>query len=217
MASPYLTIAGPIGVGKSTLAAALAKHRGYACFLESAGEKNPFLAGYYQQPKKYAFRSQCFFIAEALRQTQEIAQLNGGAIQDRSLAEHMSIFIAGATDRGEISADEHQLLTDLTIGASAHLPAPDLMIYLQTTPQALRRRIKERGRDYERSLDLKSLGAMIERYDRWLASWRSSPLLRLDVGQYDVHMDSDLGALSAQIDASTQGMAPSISADRKNE
>ena len=57
----YIAIEGPIGVGKSSLAKILAQK--YASRLvkeEVAG--NPFLERFYENPRKFAFQTQLFFL-----------------------------------------------------------------------------------------------------------------------------------------------------------
>lgn len=198
MAQPYITIAGPIGAGKSTLAAAMSKKLGYPCFLESAGERNPFLEGFYENRKRFAFRSQTFFVVEALRQQQEIAKLEGGALQDRSVWEHIAIFCSGLLDERALSEEEFNLLEELANVGSARLPAPDLMIYLEATPKLLRERIATRGRAYEKTITSQQLKELIERYEAWLDDWDRSPVLRLDASAFDFSVDSDLSALIEQ-------------------
>lgn len=199
MAFPHITVAGPIGVGKSTLAAALSKKLGYPCFLESAGERNPFLEGFYGNRRKFAFRSQTYFIVEALRQQQEIAKLAGGALQDRSVWEHIHIFASGLLDEKVLSHEEFELLRELAAVGAGALPAPDLMIFLEAPPKLLRERIGRRGREYESGLSSPHLRASIELYERWLSGWDASPVLRVDTSSFDPFADSDLDVLLRRI------------------
>lgn len=199
MASPYITVAGPIGAGKSTLAAALSKKLGYPCFLESAGERNPFLEGFYENRRKFAFRSQTYFIVEALRQQQEIAKLTGGALQDRSIWEHIHIFATGLLEEKALSAEEFELLRELAAVGSGALPEPDLMIFLEAAPKLLKERIGKRGREYEKEISSQRLKDSIELYERWLSGWDASPILRLDASSFDPSIDADLGVLLERI------------------
>lgn len=56
-----IVLAGTIGAGKSSLAAALGQHLGTDVFYEAV-DNNPVLDLYYQDPKKYAFLLQIFFL-----------------------------------------------------------------------------------------------------------------------------------------------------------
>lgn len=55
-----IVLAGTIGAGKSSLAAALGEHLGTDVFYEAVNN-NPVLDLYYQDPKKYAFLLQIYF------------------------------------------------------------------------------------------------------------------------------------------------------------
>ena len=181
MASPYVSIAGPIGAGKSTLAEALAEHAGWQVFLESAGERNPFLADFYGDRPRWAFHSQSFFLLEAARQQQLIGHLEGGAIQDRSLWEHLEIFGRSLRDEGSLSAREHELLSSLAEASLVGLPELDLLILINGEAEDLHQRIARRGREYEEALDVAELERMSARYHRWGQEWTRCPVLHLSL------------------------------------
>jgi len=57
----YVVIEGPIGAGKTTLAARLAQHFHAATLLERPDD-NPFLARFYRDRVRYALPTQLFFL-----------------------------------------------------------------------------------------------------------------------------------------------------------
>lgn len=59
-------VEGNIGVGKSTLACQLARKLNYRVFLEPT-TKNPYLAKFYQDPKKYALKLQLWIFKQRFR------------------------------------------------------------------------------------------------------------------------------------------------------
>ena len=59
----YITVEGPIGVGKTALARRLASDFGSQLILEQV-EDNPFLRKFYEDPSRYAFQAQLFFLLE---------------------------------------------------------------------------------------------------------------------------------------------------------
>src|SRR5215813_4822181 len=69
----YIAVEGPIGVGKTALARRLATEFGSRLLLEQV-EENPFLRRFYDDPEKYAFQTQLFFLLERYRQQCELAQ-----------------------------------------------------------------------------------------------------------------------------------------------
>lgn len=67
MSKKYIIIEGLIGAGKSKLAEALGKRLEAYTQYEPAEGKNPFLALYYADPKRYAFPMQIYLLKERYR------------------------------------------------------------------------------------------------------------------------------------------------------
>ena len=67
----YVAIEGPIGVGKTSLANLLSERLGARLILEGFDE-NPFLADFYEEPERYAFQTQLFFLLQRYQQQQEL-------------------------------------------------------------------------------------------------------------------------------------------------
>jgi len=68
-----IVVEGPIGVGKTSLTRLLAEAIGARQVLEVV-EENPFLASFYQDPGRYAFSTQSFFLLSRFKQSQELGQ-----------------------------------------------------------------------------------------------------------------------------------------------
>ncbi|WP_394649403.1 deoxynucleoside kinase, partial [uncultured Deinococcus sp.] len=69
----YIVVEGPIGVGKTSLAARLASRCGAELNLEVV-EENPFLARFYVQPEAFSFQVQVFFLLSRFKQLSALAQ-----------------------------------------------------------------------------------------------------------------------------------------------
>ena len=69
----YIAVEGPIGVGKTALARRLATEFGAQLLLEQV-EENPFLRKFYEEPERYAFQTQLFFLLSRFKQQQELFQ-----------------------------------------------------------------------------------------------------------------------------------------------
>ncbi len=100
----YIAVEGPIGVGKTALARRLATEFGVPLVLEQ-GEDNPFLRRFYEQPRKYAFQAQLFFLLERYRQQLDLAGRDtqpGPAVADYLFAKD-HIFAALNLDPDELA------------------------------------------------------------------------------------------------------------------
>jgi len=74
------------------------------------------------------------------------------------------------------------------------LPSPDLVVYLRASVPTLRRRIAQRGREFEREISSDYLAQLNELYEEWTASFKLCPVLTvpaddLDFVQNHAHLD----------------------------
>src|SRR5262249_20602720 len=86
----FIGIAGMIGAGKSTLAAALGKHRGSDVCEERVAD-NESLADFYRDPARHSCARQVYLLNRRFQQHQEIIWRGRSAVQDRTIYED-SIF-----------------------------------------------------------------------------------------------------------------------------
>ena len=171
----FIAIDGPIGAGKTTLARMLAEDfRGHV-LLEPA-EKNPFLADFYKDRKRNAFKTQLFFLLNRYQQQLELKQLSQSSpiICDYAFAKD-SIFA-----QINLSPDEKQLYHTIFNMLKSNLPKPDLTIYLRADSKILMQRIKKRGYDYERSINDNYLSSLTDAYDSLYLNYNETPLLVVD-------------------------------------
>ena len=71
----YIALEGPIGVGKTSLAQMLSQELSTRLVLEDF-EDNPFLSDFYNDPERFAFQTQLFFLLQRYRQQQELRQVD---------------------------------------------------------------------------------------------------------------------------------------------
>ncbi len=193
MSKQFITIAGNIGVGKSTLVQLLAQRTGWEPVFEAVAE-NPYLADFYQDMRRWSFQSQVFFLSRRLQQHYDLLQNQNAIIQDRSVYEDAEIFARNLYRQGHMSERDWLCYFDLYQTLTTLLQPPQLVIYLKASVPTLRRRITQRGRDYEQDIAADYLAQLNLLYDEWANNFNLSPVLTIDTNnlnyvQYDEHLD----------------------------
>jgi deoxyadenosine/deoxycytidine kinase len=203
-----IAVAGMVGVGKSTLARALAAPLGMQLALEAASEgDNPWLPLFYgdgaeHSKRRYGLALQLHFLATRFRAVREMHERGGRWILDRTWYEDAEVFARGLADDGYMTALEHDLYTRL-YAELLHSPAarpPRLLVYLDAPLAVVLARIRQRGRDKERDTPAEYWARLHARYACWIAGYRHSPVLTLDARDYDLLADPDtLGEIVARV------------------
>ena len=169
----YIVVEGPIGVGKTSLAQRLAGHLNSALLLEKPAE-NPFLEKFYSDISRYALPAQLFFLFQRATQVQSLAQLDmfAQATVSDFLLDKDQLF-AGLT----LSDAEHDLYQQIYRHLKPQAPQPDLVIYLQASPNTLVERIKRRGSSFEKNISEDYLWRLAETYTRFFYQFESAPVM----------------------------------------
>lgn len=198
----YLVIEGPIGVGKSSLARLLSNRLQARLVLEKV-EENPFLAKFYENPKRFAFQTQVFFLLSRYRQQVELGQMD--LFSQMTICDYFlpkdQIF-ASVT----LSDEERTLYDQLYQLLSPRVATPDLLIYLQASTDTLIERIETRGRPFEKEIPWDYLDTINNAYNKFFFHYEQSPLLVVQTEAIDfVNNPDDLEDLIKQINAVKQG------------
>ncbi|MHB9781277.1 deoxynucleoside kinase [Streptococcus sp. 10F2] len=192
-----LVLAGTIGAGKSSLAAALGEHFGTEVFYESVDD-NPVLDLYYKNPEKYAFLLQIYFLNKRFKSIKQ-AYTHDNNILDRSIFED-ALFLDLNYRNGNVTQEEHQVYHELLDNMMEELEgmpkkAPDLLIYIDVSFETMLYRIALRGRDYEQidgNPDLETYYQQVHSaYPDWYDAYDKSPKVRIDGNQLDFVNDEE--------------------------
>ena len=179
----YIAIEGPVGLGKSVLADRLGARLDATIVLDET--ENPFLADFYGGRPGAGFQSQLFFTLSrhrqqtALRQSDLFSQLT---VCDY-LFERDKIYAYLNLDDNELFIYQrlYQLLAE-------DVPVPDLVIYLQSPTEVLRKRLRDRPRgDHDLpALDDEYVKELNEAYNHFFFHYNATPLLVVETSQLDL-------------------------------
>ncbi|UCE04294.1 MAG: deoxynucleoside kinase [Candidatus Latescibacterota bacterium] len=199
----HIAVEGVIGVGKTSLAKMLARDMGARLNLEVV-EENPFLARFYDDPRRYAFSTQVFFLLSRYNQQQQFFQ------QDLFQRAVVSDYIF-AKDRifANVNLDDEELRLYERVASELErrVPVPDLVVYLQAGVDVLMTRIHRRGRTYERSIARDYIETLNEAYNHFFFHYAESPLLVVNTNEMDfVHQDEHYRILRRHIEEPFQGV-----------
>jgi len=205
-----IVLAGTIGAGKSSLAKALGEHLKTDVFYEAV-DNNPVLDLYYQDPQKYAFLLQIYFLNKRFESI-KMAYRQDNNVLDRSIFED-ELFLTLNYKNGNVTKTELEIYQDLLANMLEELDGmpkkrPDLLVYIDVSFETMLSRIAQRGRSFEQIENqegLKDYYAQVhDENPAWYKNYNISPKLRIDGDSIDFvnnpeHLDEVLGQIDNEL------------------
>ena len=185
----YIVIEGAIGVGKTSLAKLLSDILGAKLVLEKF-EENPFLSEFYDDPVRFAFQTQLFFLLQRYQQQQELRQVD--MFHNLLISDYMFIkdrlFASLNLDEKEMS-----LYDSIANMLERNVINPDLIIYLQADTNTLMKNIAKRGRGFEENISYDYINGLNEIYTEYFFRYNETPLVIINTNHIDfVNNSADL-------------------------
>lgn len=178
----FIAIEGNIGAGKTTLCKMIAEDYGSRLILEAFSD-NPFLPYFYENPERYAFSVELFFMTERHKQLQdELKQTN--LFQDNVVSDYFflkTLLFA----KNNLSDEEYRLFQRLFHILNAHFPNPDLLVYLHRPVEQLLRHIQKRARSFESEISADYLTQIQQAYLEYFKSVHEVPILLIELEDLD--------------------------------
>jgi deoxyadenosine/deoxycytidine kinase len=196
----YIAVEGPIRVGKSTLARILAERLNAQRVMEP--ETNPFLGAFYEGDRGAAFQAQFAFL---VRRFEQLQSLDLGSSQKTVVADYI-------IEKDKLFACLN--LTDQELDTynryynhfRENLPTPDLVIYLQATPDVLKKRLKKKNAPSEHAVSDEYLEEVVKAYEHFFFHYTSSDLLIVNTSDIDfVDRNEDLQELLRKVTEPIKG------------
>lgn len=202
-----IVLAGTIGAGKSSLAKALGEHLGTDVYYEAV-DNNPVLDLYYQDPKKYAFLLQIYFLNKRFESI-KMAYTQENNVLDRSIFED-ELFLTLNYKNGNVTKTELEIYQNLLSNMLEEMEGmpkkrPDLLVYIDVSFETMLSRIAQRGRSFEQIDNQPELKAYYhqvhEEYPAWYENYDVSPKIRINGDALDfVNNTEDLEKVLTEID-----------------
>jgi len=187
-----ISIAGVIGVGKTTLGEALAKEFGCE-LLREAYDTNPYLAEAYAG-KDVALESQLYFLNSRCEQMGKDSLAGGAVVFSDYVFEKDRIFAERT-----LNAEQLAIYNERSEVVESEIAVETLVIYLYDEPEAILDRIHKRNRSYEQSIELVWLAGLGLEYDGLFDGWKRSPVIELSTSEFDGRRQEDVQWLADQI------------------
>lgn len=208
-----LVLSGAIGAGKSSLTGLIAQRLGTEAFYESVDD-NPVLPLFYEDPNKYAFLLQIYFLNTRFHSIKRALAADNNVL-DRSIYEDALFFQMNA-DMGRANQTEVKIYKDLLANMMEEIKGmpkknPDLLIHIDVSYETMLKRITKRGRSYEQVTTDPSLvkyyHTLLDYYEPWYQNYNYSPKIRIDGDKYDfVENEQDRVIVLDQIEAKLREM-----------
>jgi len=196
----YIAVEGPIRVGKSTLSNILAERLNAQRVHDP--EQNSFLQPFYEGEPGAAFQAQFTFLVQRFEQLRELDQ---GASQKLVVSDFIfekdKIFAYLNLNDQELDTYNryYNYFRD-------QLPTPDLVIYLQATPEVLKKRLKKKNAAGEKAISEEYLQEVIKAYEHFFFHYTSSDLLIVNTSEIDfVERNEDLQELLRKVSEPIKG------------
>ena len=195
----YIAIEGPIRVGKSTLAGIIGERLRARRIQEP--EDNPFLASFYAGQPGTAFSAQMDFLIKRFEQLRTIDVARRENVVCDYVFEKDKLFACINLSDTELSVYNHYF--DLF---RKQLPAPDLVIYLQATPEALKKRLRRKNAPEEQEISNDYIEEVVRAYEHFFFHYTASDLLVVNTNDIDfVEHNEDLNELLRRLDEPIKG------------
>jgi deoxyadenosine/deoxycytidine kinase len=183
----YLAIEGVIGVGKTSLARLLSERLQAQLVLEEV-EENPFLKDFYKDRARYAFQTQMHFLFSRYQQQRNLRQTE--LFTERLVADYL--FQKDRIFAGLNLQERELVLYERLVGwLELDVVKPDVVVYLQASPEVLMERIARRSRPFEKDMEREYIRQLNEAYNHFFFHYADAPLLVVNTNGIDFVNNAD--------------------------
>ena len=202
MSVPFITVEGPIGVGKTTLSKAIAESQQFHQLREIVDE-NPFLNKFYDDIEEWSFQTEMYFLCNRYKQLSDIQKKF--LYEQQPVVADYHIFKNLIFAKRTLPAEEYVKYEEIYRILTRDMPVPNVIIYLHASLGTLMKRIELRGRDFEKNIDPAYLQQLSDDYEVFVSNFEEThpgiPVLHVNGDEIDFVNDAgDLQLLLSKVD-----------------
>ena len=194
MSIPFITVEGPIGVGKTSLSKEIAQYYNYHLLKEIVDE-NPFLGKFYENIDEWSFQTEMFFLCNRYKQ---LSDINNHILANQSpVVADYHIFKNLIFAKRTLKASEYDKYEAIYNILTADMPVPNMVIYLHASIDTLMARIAKRGREFEKMISREYMEQLAADYHTFIGHFEKMhpeiPVIQLNGDELDfVERENDL-------------------------
>lgn len=189
---PFITVEGPIGVGKTSLAKEISTHM-QLHLLKEIVDENPFLGKFYEDIDEWSFQTEMFFLCNRYKQLEDIniKYLN----QRKPVVADYHIFKNLIFASRTLKDSQYDKYMQIYRILTQDMPVPNVIVYLTASLETLQKRIAMRGREFEKNMDPNYLLQLTKDYETAMDAFKKDhpdiPVLKFNGDDMDFMRNPD--------------------------
>lgn len=189
---PFITVEGPIGVGKTSLAKEISTHM-QLHLLKEIVDENPFLGKFYEDIDEWSFQTEMFFLCNRYKQLEDIniKYLN----QRKPVVADYHIFKNLIFASRTLKDSQYDKYMQIYRILTQDMPVPNVIVYLTASLETLQKRIALRGREFEKNMDPNYLLQLTKDYETAMDAFKKDhpeiPVLKFNGDDIDFVKNPD--------------------------
>lgn len=189
---PFITVEGPIGVGKTSLAKEISTHM-QLHLLKEIVDENPFLGKFYEDIDEWSFQTEMFFLCNRYKQLEDIniKYLN----QRKPVVADYHIFKNLIFASRTLKDSQYDKYMQIYRILTQDMPVPNVIVYLTASLETLQKRIALRGREFEKNMDPNYLLQLTKDYETAMDAFKKDhpeiPVLKFNGDDMDFIKNPD--------------------------
>ena len=212
MPVPFITVEGPIGVGKTSLTKAIADQNQFQMLKEIVDE-NPFLNKFYEDIEEWSFQTEMFFLCNRYKQMSDIQKKfiskRESVVADYHIFKNL---IFAKRTLAEVEYAKYESIYNIL---TADMPKPNMVVYLHASLDTLMARIKMRGREFEQMITPEYMEQLAADYHEYMERFEREhpeiPVVRVNGDEMDfVQNGDDLAFILRKVDETLQKRSLSV-------